>query len=463
MNISSPLRKFLTQKGICAMHIMEYKGYQAKIKRAPKLDNTRVHGLPPGSDIEVFPVDAFKEPLPNWLKGAGNYVVPVESDWGLWFDWTLNDRMNTAVVPTVKGMNPITGKKTEGYGLEKYENKCPVHGSEFKDGLFCEECNYRWPHQNYLSAPNVLWWDGFRTADGKVRQFFFTEDLAKSIPELVLGKNETVPAFGFAFYRTKNHRVVPEQVRPNYEVAKVMTSTSFGTTVVLNPQGSYCYTTTDKISFIRDIGDTGACKIGDVGEHKTFGSLMGAVAALNGNTVPSLTFDGDTLTSTLTGGGGTTSSCLCASGGFPTAGVMGTIGPCGTIGTPELRMRGLVESKGLMGAMGSIGPCGSVGAIGTQGDLGVAQEHTSEIKSILEQAKPIAEPIEIKLDKAVEVGVGAGAEIRQALQPDLLKVDEWQEEPAAVMRLYFIFVDQFKEIAAKGMKDLTGSKDGFIF
>jgi hypothetical protein len=112
-------------------------------------------------------------------------------------------------MPTVKGMNPVTGQKTEGYGLERYENKCPVHNIDFREGRFCEECNYKWPPQNYVAAPNRLWWDGFRTSDGKVRQFFFTEDLAKSIPENVIGKQNTVPAFGFAFYKTKQTRGNP--------------------------------------------------------------------------------------------------------------------------------------------------------------------------------------------------------------------------------------------------------------
>ena len=184
---------------------MEHKGFKASIMKAERLVGDRTFGLPPGRPIEVFPVDAFAEPLPNWMEGPGHYVVPVEPDWGLWFDWRGNDVMNTAVLPTVKGMNPITGRRTNGFALERYEEKCPNHDVPFKEGRFCEKCNFTWPPQNYVCHPNTLWWDGFRVGDA-VRQFFFTEEMARSIPEKVIGKEDTVPAFGFAFYRTKEHR-----------------------------------------------------------------------------------------------------------------------------------------------------------------------------------------------------------------------------------------------------------------
>jgi hypothetical protein len=72
---------------------------------------------------------------------------------------------------------------------------------------------------------------------------------------------------------------------------------------------------------------------------------------------------------------------------------------------------------------------------------------------------------EIKTSASIanaEVGIGAGAQIHQDLLVDPLKLEDWQEEPAAVMRLYFIFMDQFNILKDKGFKDLTGSKEGFL-
>jgi hypothetical protein len=376
---------------------MEYKGYRASIKRAPKLSNHRAHGLPPGTAIDVYPVDAFEDPLPNWIKGPGNYVVPVDSDWGLWFDWTMNDRYNTAVLPTVKGMNPVTGRKTEGYGLEKYENKCPVHGIEFKDGLFCKECNYRWPHQNYVAAPNTLWWDGFRTADGKVRQFFFTEDLAKSIPELVVGKENTIPAFGFAFYKPKNPRsghiaygrgCTGQSIFGELSVSDTIGSVNYDS-FTLCRSGSVGLGTTDPTYIFTCLSNTSADKLS---QSSTLAQTASSVQ-LNGNVIK------DSMQQAL--------------------------------------QTHLVSTHPKSFQQETKTSCG---------------EFKSSVKGNDVKKRSIT----------AEVGVGAGAEIYQDLAPDTLKIDEWEEEPAAVMRLYFVFIEQFKEIAAKGMKDLSGNKEGFL-
>ena len=185
--------------------LMKHKGFFARIMEAQRLVGDHVFGLPPGSALDVYHVDEFNEVPGNWIKGAGSFVVPVRPNKGLWFDWTPNSGINTAVLPTVKGCNPITGLKTSGYHLERYENNCPKHGCEFHEDRYCKECGYKWPPQNYVSYPNTLWWDGFRTGD-KVRQFFFTEDMIRDVATSLIGKEETVPAFGFAFYNPKEKR-----------------------------------------------------------------------------------------------------------------------------------------------------------------------------------------------------------------------------------------------------------------
>jgi len=48
------------------------------------------------------------------------------------------------------------------------------------------------------------------------------------------------------------------------------------------------------------------------------------------------------------------------------------------------------------------------------------------------------------------VSVGAGAQIRQELDRDSLGIDGWQDQPAAVIRLYFAFEEQFKQIVENG-------------
>lgn len=188
------------------MNILEYKGFKARIMESERLSGEHSHGLPPGSPLEVYHSYSFRKYPGHWMKGPGVFVVPVRPDKGLWFDWTMNDYMNTAVVPTVKGCNPLTGLRTEGFHLEQYKNKCPRHGIEFGSDRYCPECGYKWKPQNYVSYPNTLWWDTWATENGAGRQLYFTEEEARDAAGFLIGKQETVPAFGFAFFSTREKR-----------------------------------------------------------------------------------------------------------------------------------------------------------------------------------------------------------------------------------------------------------------
>ena len=201
--------------------IMKYKGFSARIMEAERLVGDQVFGLPPGRPLEVFYADQFEKWPEGWMHGAGVFLIPVSPNKGLWFDWTMNDSNNTAILSTVKGCNPITGMQTSGFHLERYETKCPKHGCDFIADRFCSECNYKWPPQGYIcQAP--LWWDGFRSDEGHVRQFFFTEDELRDVATHMIGKENVMPAFGFAFYRSKEPRVNPQPAyRMKYLVGDV--------------------------------------------------------------------------------------------------------------------------------------------------------------------------------------------------------------------------------------------------
>ncbi len=198
---------------------MEHKGFFARIKEADRLTGDYVHSLPPGRDLPVYQADAFKVYPENWMKGPGVFVVPVRPNKGLWFDWRDNDACNTAIIPTVKGCNPITGLQTTGFFMERYESKCPKHGCDLQAERFCPECGYKWSDRNYVSQ-SPLWWDGFRSEDGSVRQFFFTEEMMRDVATHMIGKENTVPAFGFAFYSTKQPRpkIVEQYIYQSYAV-----------------------------------------------------------------------------------------------------------------------------------------------------------------------------------------------------------------------------------------------------
>jgi hypothetical protein len=60
------------------------------------------------------------------------------------------------------------------------------------------------------------------------------------------------------------------------------------------------------------------------------------------------------------------------------------------------------------------------------------------------------------------VSVGAGARINQELAKDSLGLEGWKDEPEAIIRLYFVFEEQFHEIVRGGIKELKGDKEGYL-
>jgi hypothetical protein len=147
---------------------------------------------------------------------ASSYFVPATVNRGMWFDFTMNSnhRYDLAIVVSVQGINPVTGKKVTQLNLEQYREKCPVHNIEFRQDRFCPECNYSWPAQNYIATTTgqMLWIDGFRNEKGEVRQYIITEDITRGVAAQVIG-DDRVWAIGFAFYLSKEPRKNPVYTR----------------------------------------------------------------------------------------------------------------------------------------------------------------------------------------------------------------------------------------------------------
>lgn len=204
--------------------IMEIGGLAASLHVTDKLpqkfinDEEASHGLPTGTSALAYPVDVFPASPSNWMHGsskASSYFLAVEEEKGMWlnFNYCTKHTHEVAVVVSIQGINPITGQKQEGLSLEQYHDKCPVHKVEFQQDNFCPECKYSWPKQNYISTnvtpSGIFWIDGFRTRDGKVRQYIFSEEEIKGIAAQSIGKDR-VFAIGIAFYVAKEMKPKPE-------------------------------------------------------------------------------------------------------------------------------------------------------------------------------------------------------------------------------------------------------------
>ena len=422
--------------------VMSLNGFHASIMRADKKKEKDGSGLPKGLPIPVLPVDYLKERPESWVGGAGSYVVPVDSEWGLWFNWSMNKTSSTAVLCSVKGMNPVTGQRIGGYDLEKIEKKCPTHGVDLYAHNYCPECDFNWPEQNYISAPNPLFLDGFRTPDGNVRQFYFTEEMAKSIPELVIGKEDTVPAFGFCFYDQK--------VVQNYEEGKRLREEYPSRTLSNFSSKAFTITGSDasKEMNFGDIMKSASHGLYPLYIHEdsspTFGSTIEENLAVRERGV---SFDSSSIniyhSSTISDGG-------------MDATLDGTISPMGV--SPD----DADYSEGEEKTSGGITIPDSFRGMSTgprkknvkRSDLKKVFSKTVRPDSMLDVFAP--------LRKSAEVGIGAGAKIKQAFRKSRLGLDTWNEKPSSVVRIYFVFQEQFEQYAAAGFNNLEGTKDGYL-
>ena len=378
--------KLLSKSVAKPRNTMKVGRFTASLMRAERLRGEHTFGLPPGSPVPVYPVDMFPGCPPDWIRAAGSYVCPVSTDWGLWFDWTNNDPLNTAILPSVKGMNPITGQKIEGLTLEKYVEKCPKHDKPFKgDERFCEECGYKWPPQNYVAAPNTLWADGFLQADGTVRQFFFSEDEARDIATLVNGKENVVPAFGFAFFEPKIRRELPP------------VSKSRGILM------------TSHHSFLK--GSTLSYKSATPPDALSYGVKYLETWPKHDSTW------WDSTKPTTTGPMTPDTTHIY----------------CSTAKEKEEKTSG-PRLDGLLRCCNAVAP-----GAACADSLEIEEDDSRDLKS---------------------VSVGAGAKIDQNLEPDPLSPKDWKDEVSGIIRLYFVFEPQFKQIIKAGIKDIEGSPEG---
>lgn len=189
------------------------------------------HDLPPYAPVAAYPVDEYEACPTNWMHGSdvvSSYFVGVKEDHGMWLDFNdcFYNTHDIAVVISVQGINPITGQKMvaeKALKLEQYHKKCPIHNTKFKQDRYCEKCGFKWPGQNYLATTGtpetMLWLDGFRTPEGKVRQYIFTEDKMRGVASQLIGE-ERVFAIGIAYYLSKEKKLYNLK-RPAQRVSSV--------------------------------------------------------------------------------------------------------------------------------------------------------------------------------------------------------------------------------------------------
>jgi len=189
-------------------------------------------GLPPYARVKAHVVDEYPACPSSWMNGSdisSSYFVPVKAGKGMWLDFNgcHNHNHEVAVVISVQGVNPINGQKQNVMRLEQYKTNCPIHDKTFKQDRFCEDCGFKWPAQNYLATTGTphgqFWIDGFRSENGQVRQYIFTEEEAKGVASQLIG-DDKVYAIGIAFYLSKEKKKVKSESTTSSAMGKPLSS-----------------------------------------------------------------------------------------------------------------------------------------------------------------------------------------------------------------------------------------------
>jgi hypothetical protein len=405
---------------------MSVNGLYASINTPEALKGEEVHQLPPYSPCLAHIVDEFECP-DNWMHGSdksSSYFVPVKAGKGLWFDFTQNEyhSHHIAVVISVQGVNPINGQKTDALNLQQYKNKCPVHDVDFQQNRFCPECEYEWPAQNYLSTTTrqMLWLDGFRGENGKVRQYIITEEEIRGVAAQMIG-NDRVFAIGFAFYLSKE----PKPVTPVQECYSGWS----GSPAISGWNPGYTYTWPCLTGYTWN-GKAWDAPPPPLNPTPTYGRRCSILRAISCSTMPQNINIFHASNGSVCGGGGMSSSL----------GPMGATGPQGFQGSP--------------GYFKCAAPVPSEVKCWDNQEI----DYDEDIATFKRISIPLKEKKEDKKETKLEIG--AGARIQQEIGIDPESIDFWQEEPAGMIYVNYVTEEKANAIIANGKR--KHKKDTFL-
>lgn len=185
-----------------SMQIVKHLGCRVNLPAG--LKGEELHNLPPYALQQVYNVENYPAAPSHWMRAEneneGAFFIGVRKGQGLWLDFNEcnHHKHEVAVLISIQGINPLTGKPMGKPELEKYPDNSQIP-------------------QNYLATtgtPNGQFWlDGFRGEDGQVRQYLISEEVLRGIAAQVIGDNRTY-SIGIAFFISKNPKPKVERHRP---------------------------------------------------------------------------------------------------------------------------------------------------------------------------------------------------------------------------------------------------------
>lgn len=439
-------------------YLMESNGLYVGFNMPKKLEGKFVNGeelpqkLPPYQPRKSFLVDKYPACPKDWMRSEGkahSYFVPVKEEEGMWLDFNYQETpYEVACVVSIQGINPITGMPVDDVYLEQYIEECPKHKVKFGPHRFCKECNFKWPKQNYISSTGSLnkafWLDGFRMADGIVRQYILTSEKMKGVANAIVGEKR-VFAIGISFFLSKEKKFVPAPApkrEPEYGAMSMGTLISQSKKQAIKEfeAAQKIYTSEQAeswkgiveqpgIHFLKVAKDDGSSIVLDSLDHNPAETKARGI--------------------TISTGGGTTTSALP------------------TMSNTNVTLDWMEQASYFNSAFDEA----SVSAA-TSSEVLKSPKKITTRKALVENNKlqevsarkgpsgQSAGPIRQVTVKKLEVG--QGAKIEQRIYDDPNDLDFWRKEPEAIIYLNYCSEEEARAIIEAGEDDLEGKAEGFL-
>lgn len=389
-------------------------------------EKEKEHGLPPYSRRRSFLVDKYPACPTNWMKTEGSlasFFTTVEHDFGMWLDFNDNaaHTHEVAMVVSIQGVNPVTGMPCEDAQLEQYVEKCPKHDKPFGPERLCSDCGYKWPKQNYIATTGTprghLWLDGFRSADGVVRQYILTEEKMKGVATNIIGK-ERVYAIGVSFFLSKEEKPQPVYATRSSSGWQNRASDYFDETFAIG--GSSIGTSMYRMA----LGDAFGPSAGAAGAEEDGSGDWREICDDDNSTVETNSLD-------VTKGSDKVQQASYTGG----------------LNSDERKRSKRISSLSKMSKSAK-----SSTKISTQGIVFGQPQFLS----------PMHTPTVFNEVGVKKVEVGAGASIAQFVYDDPKDLDFWKDKPESIICINYCTELEGAEIVSQGSVDLSGDKEGYL-
>lgn len=408
-------------------YLMRCNGFSCGFNMPPatkslgKGDGEMTWGLPPYNKRMPFLVDEYPACPDNWMRSEGkvkSFFVPVKEGYGMWLDFNGNESHtnHVAILISVQGVNPITGMPCKDGQLEQYIEECPKHNVKFGPDRYCKKCDYKWPKQNYITTTTTpggqIWLDGFRTAEGVVRQYLLTQEKMRGVANNIIGKDR-VFAIGISFFLSKEKKPVPVYTHTYRGDVTDLTTTMWGGTGLPIMYGGAGTMDMDYLApRCLDLDDSN-----------------------DSNTQPS---------------GGGTSSAL---------GYTGTLGGDQTKGCYSTKS---AKRSTKLVAQAMVSPVRCSGSKGGGASADTTPQFFSPIHTPINWQVGQAKQYDGTKVATKQIEVGAGAKLNQQVYDDSEKLEFWHNESEAMICVNYVLESDAVKIIKAGKVEIKANPEGFL-